>query len=208
MNTGAMAIGVMNPARRTNLLLIASATALGATSLLTSASPRGIMEEGTFWSLVERAKVMAGPDMHRRPAALQALLQELNLSDIQAFQRKYESYLLLANSWELWGAAHLMNRGSSDDGFKYFRDWLISEGHATFTEALAAPDSLAQVQQGGDYFELEAFGYAALKAFANKGGGELDRDFNVELAAPTGKNWKEAELPGMFPSLANRFLRK
>ncbi|MCC9648582.1 DUF4240 domain-containing protein [Rubrivivax sp. JA1029] len=166
------------------------------------------MEEKAFWSLVERAKARAGSDINSRPAVLQELLQELSLPDIQAFQRRYESYLLLANSRELWGAAYLMNGGSSDDGFKYFRDWLISEGQATFTEALTAPDSLAQIPQRGDYFELEAFGYAALKAFASKGGGELDRDFNVELAAPTGKSWEEAELPAMFPRLASRFLRR
>jgi hypothetical protein len=198
----------MNHSRRMHLLKLAALASCARSAQRSYASPKKIMDESTFWSLVERSKAQAGPDFNQRPVTLQKLLRDLSLSEIQAFQRRYESYLLLANQWELWGAAYLMNGGSSDDGFKYFRDWLISEGQSTFRDALANPDSLAKVPRRGDYFELEAFGYAALKAFASMGGGELDRDFNVELAAPTGKDWKEADLPALLPELANRFLRR
>ena len=30
--------------------------------------------------------------------------------------------------WDLWGAAYLANGGCSDDGFDYFRGWLIGQG--------------------------------------------------------------------------------
>lgn len=30
--------------------------------------------------------------------------------------------------WDLWGAAYLINGGASDDGFDYFRGWLLSQG--------------------------------------------------------------------------------
>jgi hypothetical protein len=169
--------------------------------------PRSPMEELAFWNLVERARAAAGKTINARPAALARELSALNFADLAAFQKRYESYLLLANSWELWGAAYLMNGGSSDDGFKYFRDWLISEGRDTYMKAIADPDSLSTAASQ-EYFELEAFGYAALKVYKMKGGGELERDFNVELAAPTGKEWIESALPTMFPKLAARFNHK
>ena len=198
----------MSNTRRSQLLLLAALLAGIAGTQPAYTQSKMQTEESTFWSLVERAKAEAGADRDLRPRALQRLLEALTLPEIQAFQRKYESYLLSANHWELWGAAYLMNGSSSDDGFKYFRDWLISEGQETFNNGLSRPDTLSVIPQQGDYFELEAFGYAALKAFASKGGGELDRDFNVELAAPTGKRWKESDLPTMLPRLAGRFLRK
>lgn len=162
------------------------------------------MDEPVFWALVEKAKTAAGADINQRPTALERLLQPLPLQALQGFQQRYEQLLLEANRWDLWGAAHIMNGGASDDGFKYFRDWLISEGEPLFKRALAAPDSLASVPRR-EYFELERFGYAASKAFKNSGGGELDRDFQVELARPQGKEWKESDLPRLFPLLASKY---
>ncbi len=56
-----------------------------------------------------------------------------------------------------------------------------------------------------EYFDLESFGYAALYAHEQKGGGELERDFNVELAPPTGEAWQEADLPALLPKLSAKY---
>lgn len=97
-----------------------------------------------------------------------------------------------------------MNDGCSDDGFRYFCRWLISEGRARFDAALASPDSLAELPRR-DYFELELFAYEALHAFEAKGGGELERDFSIEIAPPEGEEWDETDLPRMFPKLAAKY---
>lgn len=56
-----------------------------------------------------------------------------------------------------WQAAYLINGGCSDDGFEYFRGWLLTQGREVFERAVALPDTLADlpvVQQaaanGGD----------------------------------------------------------
>jgi hypothetical protein len=165
------------------------------------------MDDATFWKIIGAAKAAAGDNVNARPGALEVQLSSLDLAALEAFQRSYESLLIRANRWDLWGAAHLMNGGCSDDGFKYFRDWLISEGRDTYDKALADPASLVSFPVR-EYFELESFGYAASKAFARKGGGELDRDFNVEVAVTVGKQWEESELPVMFPALAAKFSGK
>jgi len=82
------------------------------------------MDENQFWFLVEQAKAQAGVDLDQRPQALEKRLLALPLESIQAFQRRYEQLLLKANTWKLWAAAYVMNGGCSDDGFRYFRDWL------------------------------------------------------------------------------------
>lgn len=162
------------------------------------------MDENQFWSLVEQAKAQAGVDLDQRPQALEKRLVALPLESIQAFQRRYEQLLLKANTWTLWAAAYVMNGGCSDDGFRYFRDWLISEGRALFERAVKDPDGLSAVPRR-EYFDLESFGYAALYAHEQKGGGELERDFNVELAPPTGDAWQEADLPALLPKLSAKY---
>lgn len=165
------------------------------------------MDEQIFWKIIGAAKAAAGESVDARPKALEAQLGSLDLAALGAFQRTYESLLIKADRWDLWGAAYLMNGGCSDDGFKYFRDWLISEGRDTYDKALADPASLVSFPVR-EYFELESFGYAASKVFARKGGGELERDFKVETAVTVGKQWEESELPAMFPKLAAKFLSR
>jgi hypothetical protein len=197
----------MNTTRRSHLRLLLASATLALLSNSVISSTKNIMDEQIFWELVDAAKAAAGPNHDSRPAQLELRLTPLDLVALGAFQRRYEAYLLRANRWDLWGAAYLMNGGCSDDGFKYFRDWLISEGRDVYEGALADPESLAAFPRR-EYFELESFGYAASKAFARKGGGELQRDFNVELAAPAGKEWKESDLSAMFPKLAAKYLSK
>ncbi|WP_081897590.1 DUF4240 domain-containing protein [Massilia sp. BSC265] len=162
------------------------------------------IEETEFWRIVGAAREAAGKDVEERPETLRLELERLPLDTIQSFQRLYETLLRRANRWNLWGAAYLMNGGCSDDGFRYFRDWLISEGQQVFEQALDNPDSLATVEDA-DYYDLESFGYVALGVFESKGGGELERDFSDETTIPSGEKWDEDDLPGMFPRLAERF---
>ena len=60
-----------------------------------------------------------------------------------AWDRIYGEFMAESRSWELWDAAYLINAGCGDDGFHYFRGWLLGQGHAIWQAALAAPDSLA-----------------------------------------------------------------
>jgi hypothetical protein len=191
--------------QRRSILITFACLAIGGASSPTFAVQLPMNEE-KFWQLIEAVKNDAGADFEARPAVLQRHLSSLEPAEIQGFQQRYEALLLEANSWSLWGAASLMNGGCSDDGFKYFRDWLISEGRETFKEATVNPDSLVSFPRR-EYFELELYGYAALKAYAAKGAGELDRDFKVEYAVTSGDEWTESELPQLFPALAAKYMR-
>jgi hypothetical protein len=162
------------------------------------------MDESRFWKLVDGARAQAGVNEGARPSMLRTALADLPAIEIQAFQRLYDGAIARANHWDLFGAACLMNGGCSDDGFRYFRDWLISEGRETYERALADPDSLADFAPR-DVFELESFGYAAMEAYAEHSDRELERDFSDELAVPEGREWDTDELPRLFPRLAARY---
>lgn len=157
-----------------------------------------------FWALVNAAREGAGDDVDLRPAQLLDKLSPLPLEAIQSFQRLYEQQLRTANRWALWGAAFVMNDGCSDDGFRYFRDWLISEGQEAFIQAVADPDSLADVA-GPEFFELEEYGYVAPDLIESKGGTEIERDPASESGEPAGQEWAEDDLPTLYPRLAAKY---
>jgi hypothetical protein len=189
----------MTITRRRLLLTLSFLTLSPATFAASTA-----MNPQQFWKIVELVKTEAGDDVDARPRVLQKHLMALEPAAIQGFQIAYEALQLQANSWSLWGAAYIMNGGCSDDGFIYFRDWLISEGEQTYKTAVANPDSLVALTRR-DYFELEAFGYAALKAYAAKGMGELERDFKVEYAVTTGEEFTVRDLPTRLPALSAKY---
>lgn len=161
------------------------------------------MNETRFWSLVDAARNRAGDNEDARAPVLGAALAALPASEIQSFQRIYDGLILRANRWDLWGAAYLMMGGCSDDSFRYFRDWLISEGKTAYEGALADPDSLADYP-ARDEFELENFGYAAMEAYAEQSDDELEREPD-ESGAPEGREWDPDDLPVLLPRLAEKY---
>ncbi|WP_200824683.1 DUF4240 domain-containing protein [Nonomuraea solani] len=74
---------------------------------------------------------------------LVATLSRLTAREIAAFDGHLADCRLAAHRADLWGAAYLINNGCSDDGFDYFRCWLVAQGRAVYEAALADPDSLA-----------------------------------------------------------------
>lgn len=159
------------------------------------------MDKNKFWEIVGRVRVEAGEDAEARAEALYGELRTLPASDIQEFQHIFGEAMGVAYRWDLWGAAYVMNGGCSDDSFIYFLRWLISEGKPVYEEALVNPDSLASLPRL-EYAEVESFGYAAVRAYEEKGRGEIERDFSIELQMPSGEEWEVEDLPSLFPRLA------
>src|SRR6266545_4042679 len=98
------------------------------------------MNRERFWALIQETHPSSGG---RAGAQLLARLRELPRAEIAAFQDVRDDLLAESYRRDLWGAAYLINRGCSDDGFDYFRAWLLGQGNATFQTALRDPDGLA-----------------------------------------------------------------
>jgi hypothetical protein len=80
-----------------------------------------------FWQIIERAGRF-DPDPESHVEALRVALQELSLEAIISFEVAFRRYLNEAYTWNLCGAAYVIDGICSDDGFEYFRRWLVSRG--------------------------------------------------------------------------------
>lgn len=168
-----------------------------------------------FWKIVDGvARVQGEP--RDRVKALATALKGLSLDDIIAFGMTFRRLLNDAYTWDLWGAAHVIHGGCSDDGFEYFRRWLVSRGRQAYEAAIANPDSLAdlELQPTGPegYWEFEEFYYVALEVYREKGGeGDVrdsaDGEAGLGGDGPTGAPFTEDEehLKKRYAKLWRRF---
>jgi hypothetical protein len=105
-----------------------------------------------FWDHI-RATRRRDPDAHS--ARLAKRLAKLPVVEILDFVRLWDEMETAAYQRDLWGAAYLINGGCSDDGFQYFRWWLLLQGRAVYEAAVTNPDTLASVVDGEEEVEAE-----------------------------------------------------
>jgi Protein of unknown function (DUF4240) len=156
------------------------------------------MDEARFWEIIESGGPEALDDPERQRDAVRGRLVGLPPEDLIAFHRHFNRMMADAYIWDLWGAAYLINGGCSDDGFAYFRSWLISRGQAVYADALRDPDTLAAVvDRGRDDYEFEEFWGVAQEVY---------RDWPAE---PGGSRWDfgdDTEISRRLPKLASLYL--
>jgi hypothetical protein len=97
--------------------------------------------------MVEAARPVGAGDCDQHAARLVAALAELPVAEILAYQHLHDQLMAESYHSDLWGAAYLLNFGCSDDGFDYFRGWLLAQGRAIWEAALQDPDGLAELPQ-------------------------------------------------------------
>ena len=102
------------------------------------------MNEDQFWQIIQTAKQSAIDD-DQQLELIAAALHGFEPDDILEFQRVFNRLHKASYRADLWGAAYIINGGASDDGFDYFRGWLIAQGREVFTAALEQPDSLDEL---------------------------------------------------------------
>ena len=82
-------------------------------------------------------------DIDSQEEALEEQLQLLSDDELISFSKTYDSLIASLNHWDLWQAAFFISGGCSDDGFTYFRNWVLGLGEAAFASILQNPDNLA-----------------------------------------------------------------
>lgn len=147
------------------------------------------MNEDEFWNLIESAK-KSSSNVEGRPGRLKVILGKLSTENVRIFDELYFDQIIDSYRWDLWGAAYVINGGGSDDGFKYFCDFLISEGRETFKAAIKNPESLAVLNDLEDS-ELEEFSYIASEVYEEKAGSELPSYSKSYPKEPIGEPWDE-----------------
>jgi hypothetical protein len=130
------------------------------------------MTEDRFWLIIEASE---------RGRHLDVELNKLSEEEIMGYRYWWNHFHKKSYTQGLWAVAYTVLGGCSDDGFDYFRFWLITRGKAVFDEALSNPDSLCDVfetltDEEEDYPEQEDVAYVPKKVFERK----YNKDFYKE----------------------------
>jgi hypothetical protein len=144
------------------------------------------MDIEEFWMLIEQTKKADLPNDQGKEQATLLLDQLLSRSveEILDFNLLFEQLFVRAKDWHLWEAMYLMECYGSDDHFDYFRAWLIGQGKVIFENALADPESLADVVDVGVIAQAEVLLSVADEAYQQKTGQEYIVDVRTHILQP------------------------
>jgi hypothetical protein len=165
-------------------------------------SDRRKMNERLFWSLIEESRG-CGCSCGEIVEALTERLEAFGLREIRSFQKLLHQFLAMTYTWNHWALAYIAQRGCSDDGFDYFRAWLVTRGEEAYRRAANDLEFAASLI-GEENPQCEGLLYAAEDAYENKKGEPMGllRLPKVELK---GEEWSENQLSQRFPNLCGRF---
>lgn len=173
-----------------------------------------MLEEDVYWAIIEKSlKSTSNQDDQE-----QFLMKEMsNLSPKQMIGFRLRTDKLLYDTYtsDMWCAGYIMNGGCSDDGFEYFRNWVISRGKETYYKAKENPDNLiSEFDPELEMYDFESFWYVALEAFEKKTGKNLydyidDENFKLREGhyPPFEFTWQE-ENPESMKKICPRLFEK
>jgi len=166
------------------------------------------MDRDAFWNIVDDARSAAADD-EEFLEVIGARLRTLKPQELLEFERHFVELRAESYSWDLWGAAYLMNGGCSDDGFSDFRAWLVAQGREVFENALEDPDTLAALTNPEG--SLEEFLYIAWQLYEEQTGEELPESlviFQGKGPPDLGERWDfddDAQMKRGYPKLFAKY---
>lgn len=129
------------------------------------------MNRQLFWEIIEKAKNGSRGNMNRQRDMLIGQLSQFSDEDILNFYAIQCFYYDAADKERVVIACAIVNDGTTDDGFEYFRGWLIAQGETVYKSVLLNPDNLADVcEPSGQLFYFEEMSYIAREAYNKKHG--------------------------------------
>lgn len=173
-----------------------------------------MLGEDQFWAIVAKS-LQDADDQDAQEQSLLQQLGQLSPADMIGFRLRTDKLLYDSYNAAFWCAGYIMNGGCSDDGFEYFRNWVISRGRDVYYKAMENPDTLAsQIDEDIESYEFESFWYVALEAFEKKTGKDLyefiddtNHPYSEFNYPPIEFTWKEddpASMQAICPTLFER----
>lgn len=160
------------------------------------------IDETLFWNLIESCRTIS-EDKFEFIEKLSNKLEEFKSSEIRKFERIFRTKYEKLNREDLWALAYIVRKGCGDDGFDYFKAWVISKGQNAFNAINEMRTN--EVQQ---YFDedpqLEEIMYLAENVYESKTG-ELMPPVKVKKNKMKKLNWTEESLETDFPELCEIF---
>ena len=167
----------------------------------------GRMDEPMFWRLVAETRAAAGNDTGRQSQLLEARLRQLPAQQIAGFDRIRRSLDRGIYTWDVWGAAYVIEDGCSDDCFRDFRGYVISLGRRPYEAALRNPDALAPVINDAETGDWENADDVAPDAYQGVADEDIPGDSSDLSGNPRGTPWDDDQAEALvrrYPRLAAR----
>ena len=166
------------------------------------------MNVDEFWELIDTTREASGGNISKQVHLLVEILAKRSIDEILGFEATMINLIDNAHIATLWDAAEIIGCGCSDDGFEYFRGWLISQGRTVYENALADPESLLDLIDITDYAQEEEVLYIAYYSHKQKEGKETPLNGNWPLHSyPPLQGIRETEetRKDRFPKLFSKF---
>ena len=163
------------------------------------------MDIERFWEIIETA---GGASCEDRAAAVTANLVQLGRDETADFVGLFDDALNDLYTWDLWAVAYIVQCGCSDDGFEYFRGWVMSQGRRAHALALSDPGAFGLAidpDSEDEERECEDLLYAGRQAYKVLTGEYGPDRATPILDSPAGQRWDEAELERKFPAVWERW---
>lgn len=179
------------------------------------------MDTAYFWKIMDYGFEKGEFNNKLREQAILEQLIKLTPEQIVDFEIIFQQQVDKSNTWNNLAAQTIMEGGSSDDRFYYFRCWLISLGKLHFEETIRNPDYLAglHIPQPRNYVyvqfeELIPLSDKAYSIVTNKANEDetfprasaYKRGLYFDSGGETkGREWAEDELPKIAPKLYKKY---
>lgn len=167
-----------------------------SSSLLPTEKVSEMLAIDLYWQIIENSLDTADSLAQQEENLIKELIR-LTPEDIIGFKLRTEFLLFQSYQSELWCAATIMNEECSEEGFDFFRLWLISQGKDIFTDAIMNPDLLAKYFDEGfnedDLYEFESFSTIPDKAFILNYNQEINNFINYNDFKYSKENYSEIE---------------
>ncbi|EAE2093192.1 DUF4240 domain-containing protein [Listeria monocytogenes] len=92
-----------------------------------------LLTKDQFWGIIDNSD---------KGSKLEELLEKLNEDELFGYDYWWNYFHKKSYNQSLWAVAYVVLGGCSDDGFDYFRYWLLTRGKAAFTSAMENADTL------------------------------------------------------------------
>lgn len=157
------------------------------------------MDKNLFWELIDSVNREVPNGDHS--AVLQATrekLYQLPSTEIAAWYKLYNTIVNQADRRDLWQVCDDCGIHASDDGFYYFRAWLVSQGRDVYTAVLNNPQSLPEFFSDPENASFEAYNYVSWSVYSQKASEE---HFGIEGLKRYYAQWRLENLDGVDSSL-------
>ena len=121
-----------------------------------------LLTEERFWGIIENSN---------KGQNLENELSKLSEDEIFGYKYWWAHFHRQSYNQALWAVAYTVLGGCSDDGFDYFRYWLLTRGKSVYMKAIQDADSLCDVFDNltdDEYPEWEEVSYVPNEVFKKK----------------------------------------